>query len=174
MPVHEMHAASERPARPRTGVLFEGSLVGITGAIVVALWFLVQDLAVGQPLRTPALLGAALFDGVRDPAVVSVTPRLVVGYTLVHLALYIAFGLAAAGLFALAELQPRVLFPMFMLVCCLTVGFLAMVTFIAQWLSDAHAPWAVLAGNVLGAAAMGAVLVPRHRRVLRFAPTSGE
>src|SRR6266704_487542 len=68
----------------RGKVLYEGMLVGLTGAIVVAVWFFIFDLAEGTPFRTPALLGAALFEGLRDTAALMVTPALVLKYSVVH------------------------------------------------------------------------------------------
>ena len=53
--------------------LREGIIAGLIGAAVVAVWFLIYDAARGRPLRTPALLGAATFQGVTDPAAVPVT-----------------------------------------------------------------------------------------------------
>jgi len=52
-------------------VLYEGILVGLAGAAAVAVWFLLLDLVAGAPLRTPALLGEVLFDGLRDRAALS-------------------------------------------------------------------------------------------------------
>jgi hypothetical protein len=160
--------------RRGTGFLVEGIAVGLAGAGVVALWFLAFDMIAGVPFRTPALLGAALFDGARDPAAVTITPRLVLGYTVVHAAVYIALGIAAAGLFALAERQPPLLFAMFMLVCCLTVVLLAAVAFLAQWFLDVLAPWSVLIGALLGAGVMAGLLMYSHRGVLAHAPRAGE
>ena len=51
----------------------EGIIAGLIGAALVAVWFLIYDAARGRPLRTPALLGAAAFQGVADPTVVPVT-----------------------------------------------------------------------------------------------------
>jgi hypothetical protein len=158
----------------RSGVLLEGAVAGATGAAVVALWFLVQDLGLGVPFRTPALLGAALFQGIQDPTMVRVTVPLVAGYTLVHLAMYVAFGVAAAGLFALAERQPRVLFGIFMLFCCLAVAFLAAVVILAHWLVDELTPMAVLAANLVAGLAMVAMLLYLHRRLLPYARSAGE
>ncbi len=87
----------------RQKVLHEGILVGLAGAAAVAIWFLVLDLITASPFRTPALLGAVLFDGLRDPAALTITPALVLKYTAVHGLAFIVFGLAVAGLFALAE-----------------------------------------------------------------------
>jgi len=68
----------------RQKVLSEGILVGLAGAAAVAVWFFVLDLITGTPFRTPALLGAVLFDGLRDPAALTITPGLVFKYTAVH------------------------------------------------------------------------------------------
>ena len=88
----------------RHPILLEGFMVGMTGAAAVAVWFLVGDLASGAPFHTPALLGAALFHGLRDAGALVITPRLVGAYTVVHCALFVLFGWAAAGLFALGFL----------------------------------------------------------------------
>jgi hypothetical protein len=161
-------------SRTRSGPIAEGIAAGVLGAAMVALWFLILDMMAGVPFRTPALLGAALFDGVRDPAMVAITPRLVLGYTAVHLALFIAFGLGMAGLFAVAELQPKVLFAIFMLLCCLVVVSVAAVAVLAHWIFDVMAPWTVLTGALLAAVAMAALLVWRHPRLLPHARRAGE
>ena len=163
------YRTSPRVARRRTHALREGITVGLIGAAIVMLWFFIVDLVAGVPLRTPALLGAALFDGARSE-VVTPTARLVVGYTAVHLAGFVALGLGVAGLFALAEREKRVLALIFMLGCCLAVVFLAMVYLLAQWLGQAVTPAIFLAGHILGAAAMVGALAYFHGRLLRRMP----
>jgi hypothetical protein len=163
------YGASPRVARRSTHALREGITVGLIGAAIVMLWFFVVDLAAGVPLRTPALLAAALFDGARSE-MVTPTARLVLGYTAVHLAGFVALGLGVAGLFALAEREKRVLALIFMLGCCLAVVFLAMVYLLAQWLGQAVTPTIFLAGHILGAAAMVGALTYFHGRLLRRIP----
>ena len=163
------YRTSPRVARRRTHALREGITVGLIGAAIVMLWFFIVDLAAGVPLRTPALLGAALFDGARSE-VVTPTARLVVGYTAVHLAGFVALGLGVAGLVALAEREKRVLALIFMLGCCLAVVFLAMVYLLSQWLGQAVTPAIFLAGHILAAAAMVGSLAYFHGRLLRRMP----
>lgn len=163
------YQTSPRVARRRTHALREGVTVGLIGAAIVMLWFFIVDLAAGALLRTPALLGAALFDGVRAEAVTP-TARLVVGYTAVHLAGFVALGLGVAGLFALAEREKRVLALIFILGCCLAVVFLAMVYALSQWLGQAVTPAIVLTGHILGAAAMVGALAYFHWRLMRRMP----
>lgn len=74
-----VYGTSRRVARRRSRAVREGVTVGLIGAAIVMGWFVSVDLAAGMPLGTPALLGAALFDGVRDTAAVTVTARPVAG-----------------------------------------------------------------------------------------------
>ena len=61
----------------RSRYLREGIIAGLIGAAIVAAWFLIYDAARGQPLRTPALLGAALLHGLRDPSTLAISMPLV-------------------------------------------------------------------------------------------------
>ncbi|HSE05110.1 MAG TPA: hypothetical protein VLK35_13235 [Methylomirabilota bacterium] len=154
----------------RTHALREGITVGLIGAAIVMLWFFIVDLAAGMPLRTPALLGAALLDGVRDAEVVIPSARLVAGYTAVHLAGFMAFGLGVAGLFALAEREKRVLALIFILGCCLAVVFLAAGYGLSQWLGQALTPSIFLTGHILAGVAVVGTLAYFHGRLLRKLP----
>jgi hypothetical protein len=49
---------------------------GLIGAAAVAMWF-VYDTAMGRPLYTPALLGAAILKGLRDPSAHGPSPWMV-------------------------------------------------------------------------------------------------
>jgi hypothetical protein len=163
----------QRAVRRRRGhVLREGITVGLIGAAIAMLWFFIVDLAAGVPLRTPALLGAALFQGARSAGETVGTTPLVVGYTAVHLAGFMALGLGVAGLFALAEREKRVLALIFMIGCCLTVVFLAMVYALSQWLGEAMIPWVFLTGHIFAGAAVVAFLGYFHGRLLRQVPAA--
>src|SRR5215510_3979847 len=151
----------------RHPIVLEGFMVGMAGAAAVAAWFLVVDLASGAPFRTPALLGAALFHGLRDAGALVITPWGVFQYTLVHVLAFVAFGWLAAGLLALADREPRLLFGFLMLFCCFEVFFFAMVATLAEWLFESLAWWTILAGNFLAALVMLAVLFRGHRMALR-------
>jgi hypothetical protein len=146
-----------------TRVVREGIVGGLLGAVAVALWFLAYDAAAGVPLRTPALLGAALFHGLREPGALVITTPLVLQYTVVHGAAFILFGLAAAGMLALADREPRLLFAFVMLLCCFEVFFAAMVAILAEWLLEAVPWWTILAGNLLAALVMMGYFFRGHR-----------
>ena len=100
---------------PWTRIVREGLAAGLLGAAAVAIWFLLYDTAAGVPLRTPALLGSALFHGLRDPSALVIGWPVVLEYTLVHGAAFVAFGWMAAALLALADREPRLLFVFIML-----------------------------------------------------------
>jgi hypothetical protein len=159
---------ARREARRAPRVLAEGAGLGIASAAVAALWFLVPDLLAGAPFRTPALLGRALF----GDAVGSDGVALVLAYTVFHVAVHVLFGLAAAGLFAIAERQPSFVWAIFMLGCCLAVVYVAFAYLMWRWLAGAMAPWIVIVGTALGGLTMLGILLARHRRVLEEAATA--
>jgi hypothetical protein len=158
----------------RQKVLYEGILVGLAGAAAVAAWFFVLDLVAATPFRTPALLGAVLFDGLRDPAALTITPAIVVKYTAVHGLAFLIFGWAIAGLFALAERDRHLLLGVFMLFCCFEVAVLAAMMILGAWLLDTLQPWAILGGNLVAALVMLGLLFRDHHFTLHELRTSGE
>lgn len=148
---------------PWTRVFREGLVAGMLGAAAVAVWFLIVDIAAGVPLRTPALLGAAVIEGLRDPSALVITWPLVVKYTLIHGAAFAFFGWLMAGLLALADREPRLLYAFVMLFCCFEVFFVALIAVLAEWLLETLAWWNILAGNLLAAFVMLAYLFRGHR-----------
>jgi hypothetical protein len=158
----------------RRSIIREGTVVGLAGATAVAVWFLLYDLAAGVPFRTPALLGATIFDGLRDPAALAITPSLVLRYTVLHGLAFLGFGIAAAGLFALVDYERRVLFAVFMLFCCFEVFLVGMVITLAERLIEEMPIWAILGANLLAAGVMLGILFRSHHRVPREVLTAGE
>jgi hypothetical protein len=152
---------------PWTRVAREGLIAGVAGAVAVAVWFLLYDLAAGMPLRTPALLGATLFHGLRDPSALVITLPLVLQYTVVHGVAFIMFGWAAASLLALADREPRLLFVLFMLFCCFEVFFIGLVAILAERLLETIAWWTILAGNLLASLVMLGYFLRGHQLAWR-------
>jgi hypothetical protein len=155
-------------------IMTEGIAAGAIGAATVALWFLCWDAAREGPLFTPALLGAALFDGVRDAGAVQITARLVLGYSLVHVGAFGLFGLGAAALLAAADRQPVLRFGLFLLFCCFEVFALALIAVLAEWLLETLPWWSIGAGNVLATGAMLGFLLRRHRAAWQAFLTASE
>ena len=158
----------------KRSIIGEGIVVGLLGGTAVAAWFLLYDLAAGVPFRTPALLGATIFDGLLDPAALVITPALVLKYTVLHGLAFLAFGTAAAGLFALVDYERRVLFAVFMLFCCFEVFIVGMVMTLAERLIDAIPIWSILGANFLAAVVMLGFLFRSHHRFAREVLTAGE
>ncbi len=158
----------------RARILYSGILVGMAGAAAVAVWFFLYDLAAGVPFRTPALLGAALFDGLRDPAALAITPRLVLKYSVVHGLAFLVFGVASAGLFALADNDRHALFLAFMLFCCFEVAMLSALMILESWLLNTLQPWAILGANLVAAVVMLGMLFRDHHMSFAELLTSGE
>ena len=139
-----------------------GLLTLVSGANIAG-WFLLYDLAAGVPFRTPALLGATLFQGLRDPSALVISAPLVLQYTAVHGLVFILFGWAVASLLALADREPRLLFVVFMLFCCFEVFFVALIAILAERLFEALAWWTILTGNLVASLVMLGYFFREHR-----------
>ncbi len=146
----------------RRSVLREGIVTGLIGATVVAVWFLVFDLARGKPLFTPALLGNALFSGVNNPVGLEITLGPVIGYTIIHGLAFIAFGVIAASVMSVSEGEPAVFVAFVILFACFEVFVLGVVGALGQSMLGALVWWAILIGNLLASAAMIWYLVREH------------
>ena len=126
---------------PRS-VLREGIVAGLIGATVVAVWFLLFDVARGRPFLTPGLLGAAVFQGATSPIGLQITPGLVLGYTILHGLAFVAFVI----LFA-----------------CFEVFVFGVIGALSQSMLGALVWWAILVGNLLASIAMLWYLFRAHR-----------
>ncbi|MBI4610437.1 MAG: hypothetical protein HY726_15680 [Candidatus Rokubacteria bacterium] len=149
------------------GVIREGFVAGLIGAAVVAVWFLAYDAFRGQPFRTPALLGAAVFQGLSDPAALQINPGVVLGYTVLHGLSFVVFGMIAAFLLVAAERQPVLLLGLFMLFAAFEVFFFGLVMILGQSLLGALVWWAIFVANLLAAAGMLTYFFLGHRALGR-------
>lgn len=150
-------------AGPWTGVAREGALAGVIGAVVVAVWFLVYDVAAGEIFRTPAVLGGAIFQGIFDPGEVQVTLPLVLGYTALHFFAFVMFGIATAVLLLAAEYEPVFALAAIFLLAIFEIFFVGALAVFDQAALTALGFWKILAGNVLAMIAMLSYFATRHR-----------
>ena len=155
-------------AREQTSVLREGVVAGCLGAVVVAVWFLLFDLARGNPLLTPALLGSLVFYGVNNPTGLEIALGPILGYTVLHGLAFIAFGIVAASLMAASEREPALLIAVVIVFACFEVLFIAVERALGQFLVGTLVVWSVLIGNFLAAVAMLWYFVSRHRTLPRL------
>ena len=148
---------------PWIRVVGEGSLAGIIGAVVVAVWFLAYDAAAGEIFRTPAILGAAIFQGIFNPAEVRITLPLVLGYTALHFFAFVMFGIATAVLLLAADYEPVFALAAIFLLAIFEIFFVGVLAIFNQAAISALGFWKILAGNVLAMIAMLGYFETQHR-----------
>jgi hypothetical protein len=146
-----------------TDVFREGSAAGVLGGSVVAVWFLLHDSIRLQPLRTPALLGAAVLQGLRDPERLIPSLDVVIGYTVFHFAVFALFGIAVATLLRAAEREPRILLILFVLFLCFQLFFFGFLQALDAHLAGALPWWNVAVGNLLASVVMVTYFFLGHR-----------
>ena len=148
-----------------SSVYGEGLVAGVLGAATIAVWFLIVDTINGRPLYTPTVLGTALFRGgagLDHPENLPVSFEMVIAFTWVHTLLFAAIGGIAARLLAFAEHTANVGFGIILLFVVFEFGFVAVTTIFAEEILRSLAWPAVLVGNLLAAAVMGAYFWRHH------------
>jgi hypothetical protein len=144
-------------------VMREGVLAGVVGGAVVAIWFLGYDLASGDLLRTPTILGAMIFRGADGAATAHASAALVLGYTVLHFFAFVEFGLAIAILLAASEWEPFLALGVFLLFAVFEVFFVGFVTLLDSSVVSQLGWWKIVAGNILALLAMTAYFLQGHR-----------
>jgi hypothetical protein len=137
----------------------EGVIAGALGAVTVAVWFLIFDVVRGQIFFTPGALGSVLFLRCRDVAEVEVTLLTVGGYSIVHLAAFVAVGLAAAAIAIQAEKAPRLLAASVLIFVTFEAFFLGLLAVVAEWLLGTLGWLSVGLGNLLATVVMAYYLL---------------
>lgn len=161
-------AAALTPRGRLAQVAEDGFLSGVIGGTTVALLFLIVDLLQGQPFFTPSLLGQIFLQGADPATVTSVSPPMVVAYTAVHMALFVAAGMAAAYAVSEFETRPHVGVVLLLLFLCFEAAFLGFAIAFAPGLIGTLGGLEVAIANLLSAGAMaGYLLWWRHPGALR-------
>ena len=143
----------------------EGIIAGILGALTVAVWFLVVDMMHGRPFYTPTVLGTALFGRGVWPATLETMPasfEMVAMFTWVHVLAFVAVGVAAALLIAVAERHPSLGFGIVLLFVILEACFTVAVMIVAAPVLRALTWQAILVANFLAAAMIAGYFWLRH------------
>ena len=141
----------------------EGIVSGIFGGAVVAGWFFVYDTIRLQPFQTPALLGATMLQGSRDPALLTQQWDVILGYTIFHFTAFALFGIVAATCLYAAEREPRILLGLFILFLCFQVFFFGLLEALDVHLAGALPWWNVAIGNLLASVVMVTYFFLSHR-----------
>jgi hypothetical protein len=140
----------------------EGISAGLLGASAVAVWFLVLDILKGKPLITPSVLGEVILLRNATPSLDVVNTRAVIGYTALHLAVFMILGILVAKLVSLSEHHGIWRFALLMLFVVFEVFFYWLVQLGFTATSGLFPLWAVLVANTLAALVMGWWLYRRH------------
>ncbi len=127
-------------------------------------WFFLVDLIAGRPFFTPAILGSAVFFGLRDPATVTIGVQPVLAYTAVHIVAFVVVGLIIAAILAEARKTPHVLWLLVEFFIVFEFGFLAAVGIFFTPLLEELAWINVAVGNLIAAGGMGFYMWREHNQ----------
>lgn len=144
----------------------EGIRAGLIGAATIALWFAMLDGLHGRWLFTPTVLGTAIFRGgagLDDPGSLAPSVEIVLGFTWVHMLVFLLLGMAAARLLLLAEDDSHLGFGILLLFFVFEFGFVGACMLFAEPVLQALAWPAIVAGNLLAAIAMAATFWRGHK-----------
>lgn len=130
--------------------LVRGAIAGLMGAATLAIFFFIVDTIRGTPLQTPGFLAAAVAG--RDASEASAA--LIALYTLLHAALFVGTGIAAARLIEGTGIRPHFLLGAVLGFLLFDIVFYAGVVVTGTNVVQALGWPAVLAGNLLAGVAM--------------------
>lgn len=147
----------------------EGIIAGFIGGTTIAIWFLILDTIEGRPFYTPSLLGTALFhhrEWLASPETVPFSLEMILMYTWVHFFVFCLIGGIASWLLDVAEENLNAGFGIVLLFVFFEFGFIGAALVFAEPVLKALAWPAVLIGNLLAAASMGAYFWRRHPHLI--------
>jgi hypothetical protein len=156
---------------PHSETLKQGLVAGAIGAAVVAIWFLVLDVAQGRLFFTPAALGSALLLRAGGVEEVQVTAGVIAAFTVVHLVAFAVIGIVAAAFARGIRSNPPLLLGAVLLFVTLQAFIAGLVAIAAAWVAAELTWWALIIANVLAAVSMGAYLWRSNPEVRRAAAT---
>lgn len=139
-----------------------GIVAGLLGAVVVAVWFLIVDSVLREPLFTPSALAAVLFEGGASPDAIEVGAGPALAYSIIHFSFFLVFGVALAAIVFQVEQFPPLSLGLIVLLVVFNVFFVSMVAVLGRWVLAEVAWWSIMAGNFLAAGAMGLYLWKAH------------
>ena len=145
-------------ARPHIGVaeiVGDGVFAGLIGASAVALWFLVVDAALREPLFTPSLVASALLRGVAASPDHHVDLTMVAAFTALHSLAFIAFGVVASWVVDQFEHTPDLPLISIGVFLGLEAGFVTATKLLVPDVAVVIGHGFIVAGNVFAAVGMG-------------------
>ncbi len=149
----------------------EGVLSGLLGATTIAGFLLLLDVAAGRPFLTPNALGAVVFTGGVPALDEPMQPGLILGYSVLHTAVFIIVGLVAAfELFTGTRIPGRgpwvrSLVLASLLFLLFEIGSFVFAGLVEPAVQQVVGFWRVSVANLLAAAAMSILLRARGERL---------
>ena len=156
--MEESPSSSGPPDSPHIGVaeiVGDGVFAGLIGASAVALWFLVVDAALREPLFTPSLVASAVLKGVPATADHEIDLSMVAAFTALHSLAFIAFGVAASWAVDQFRHTPDLPLISIGLFLALEGGFVTATKLAVPDVAEVIGHGFIVAGNVFAAVAMG-------------------
>ncbi len=151
----------------------EGTWIGLIGAGVVAIWFLIRDIIAGHPLRTPSVLGQVLIMGKSTPDVDQLDFTGIILYTAAHVFVFLLIGLALARLVRWSIQNHIVRYALLQVFLAFELFFCVVLLVFREETRSLFPLSSVLIANTLAALAIGFYLWRHHpdlRESLRQTP----
>ena len=146
--------------------LWQGIYTGLAGYATTVVLLAASDAVAGRPFfYTPALLGSALFYGLRDPAQLVVWAGPVIAYNAAHLIVFLIFGMVAASLAYVSERGPQMWYLGLCLFLLFTFHLLAAMLAFTERVRAAMPMWTVTGATVAAVITMIAYLLFAHPRL---------
>jgi hypothetical protein len=147
--------------KPRIGfaeIVGDGVAAGLIGASAVALWFLVIDAALREPLFTPSLVASALLLGEPASPEHAVDLNMVAAFTAIHSLAFIAFGVVVSWVVDQFEHTPDLPLIAIGVFLALEGGFVAATKLLVPDIAEVIGHGLIVAGNVFAAIGMSLYL----------------
>jgi hypothetical protein len=146
-------------------VVREGISAGLIGALAIAVWFAIIDVARGKIFATPITLGTSLgsifFGGVPPSAAGAF-----IGYTIFHFAIFAIVGIVLSWVINASERTPSAFIGFAGLFVAFEVGWIGWTTVLSQGFGQIS--WLqVFVANLIGAGAMGWYMWRQHPSLAR-------
>lgn len=138
----------------RTRLVIDGVVAGLIGGAVIAVWFFIFDAARGEPLKTPAILAAALLHGAHQPTLSGAAWMLVGEYMVAHFLAFAIIGAVAAMLMAAAQKHSELFGTLFLFTIGFEVFFIALIMLLGPAAQAAVSWWKGVIGNLMATAAI--------------------
>lgn len=155
-------------------VLGEGTIVGILGAVINSAWLLGYDLAAGRLLQTPNALGRVFFAGDVNPGARGISPDAVLGFSLVHLIMYLVGGIGLTWIVHLVSRNPAFRMGLWLGLVVAFGYFAGLAYMLTTSTAERVSFWSVVVGNLLALVVMSWYLWRRHPRLGTSAPLGAE